>query len=87
MSNLSITSETYETAITDQLQEYFRSNEFLRPYQSAYRMGSSVESALSELCSSILKELDRFRSVFLIILELSAAFAERNRDRFPYLHR
>ena len=74
MSNLSLISETFETAINDQLQEYFRLNEFLRPYQSAYRKGNSVESALSEVCSSILKELDRGRSVFLIILDLSAAF-------------
>ena len=74
VSNLSLISKIVETAINDQLQEYFRSNELLSPYQSAYRKGHSVESALSHVYSSILKELDRGRSVFLIMLDLSAAF-------------
>ena len=59
VSNLSLMSKIVETAINDQLQEYFRSNELLSPYQSAYRKGHSFESALSHVYSSILKELDR----------------------------
>ena len=74
MSDLSLISETLETAINDQLQDYFRSNELLKPYQFAYRKGNGVVSALSDESSNILKELDRGRSFFLIMQDLSTAF-------------
>ena len=74
VSNLSLVSKIVETAINEQLQSYFSANGLLSPYQSAYRKGHSVESALTHVYSSLLKELDRGRSVFLILLDLSAAF-------------
>ena len=74
VSNLSLVSKIVETAINDQLQSYFSAHGLLSPYQSAYRKGHSVESALTHVYSSLLKELDRGRSVFLILLDLSAAF-------------
>ena len=76
-----------ETAINDQLQSYFSANGLLSPYQSAYRKGHSAESARIHVYSSFLKELDRGRSVFLILLDLSAAFDTISHSRlFEVLH-
>ena len=44
-----------------------------------------VESALTHIYSSILKELDRGRSVFLVMLDLSAAFDTISHERLLHV--
>ena len=74
ISNLSFVSKVLESVINLQLQVHFEDNKLLDNYQSAYRIGHSVETALSHVHDSIMKQLDRGRTVFLVLLDLSAAF-------------
>ena len=85
VSNLSFVSKIVETAMNNQLQQHFNENKLLSTYQSAYRKGHSVESALTHVYSSLLKELDRGRSVFLIMLDLSAAFDTVSHERLLHI--
>ena len=74
VSNLPFVSKIIETAVSNQFLAHLDNNQLLNPYQSAYRKGHSVESAFQHVYSSILHELDRGRSVFLVLIDLSAAF-------------
>ena len=85
VSNLSFVSKVVETAMNSQLQQHFTENNLMCTYQSAYRKGHSVESALTHVYSSILKELDRGRSVFLVMLDLSAAFDTISHERLLHV--
>ena len=51
-----------------------RENNLLDPMQSAYRSGHSTETALLRVHSDIVSAIDKGRGVFLILLDLSAAF-------------
>ena len=72
--NLLSVSKMIETAVNNQFMAHLESNSLLNAHQSAYRKGHSVETAFQHVYSSILHELDRGRSVFLVLLDLSAAF-------------
>ena len=67
-------SKVVEKAAACQFVTHIESNGLLHARQSAYRKGHSVETALLQVSSSILKELDDNRVVFLAMLDLSAAF-------------
>ena len=74
ISNLSYTSKCLETAVSMQLFHHLGANRLLNPLQSAYRPGHSTETAMLHVHSSILEQLDKGKSVFLVLLDLSAAF-------------
>ena len=74
VSNLSYISKVIETAMNNQILDHFSSNNLLSAFQSAYRRGHGVESTITHVYSSILKQLDKGHHVFLILLDLSAAF-------------
>jgi retron-type reverse transcriptase len=74
VSNLPFVSKVIETAVCNQLTAHLNVNQLLDSHQSAYRKGHSVETAFQQVYSSILHELDRGRSVFLVLIDLSAAF-------------
>ena len=63
-----------ETAVNNQFMAHLESNSLLNSHQSAYRKGHSVETAFQHVYSSILHELDRRRSVFLVLLDVAAEF-------------
>ena len=46
----------------------------IQSHQSAYRPGHSVETAIQHVYSARCEQLDRGRTVFLVLLDLSAAF-------------
>ena len=50
------------------------------PHQSAYRSAHSTETALVRVSSDILSALDRREGVFLVLLDLSAAFDTIDRE-------
>ena len=75
ISNLPFVSKVLESVINLQLQVHLKDNKLLDDYQSAYRIGHSVETALSHVHDSIMKQLDSGRTVFLVLLNMSAAFA------------
>ena len=50
------------------------------PHQSAYRSAHSTETALVRVSSAIVSALDRREGVFLVLLDLSAAFDTIDRE-------
>ena len=74
VSNLAFLSKTLERVAVKQLTSYFNENELLPTYQSAYRAGHSVETALLRVRNDILQALDNHKCVLLVLLDLSAAF-------------
>ena len=74
VSNLSFFSKIIETAINNQLMDHFSQHNLLSPFQSAYRRGHSVETTITHVSSSILRKIDQGHQVFLVLLDLSAAF-------------
>ena len=51
------------------------------PHQSAYHSAHSTETALVRVSSDILSALDRREGVFLVLLDLSAAFDTIDREQ------
>ena len=80
VSNLSFLSKVIETAVANQLMKHFDQHKLLDQHQSAYRPNHSVETALQHVYSSILHQLDRGRAVFLVLIDLSAAFDTVSHD-------
>ena len=80
VSNLSFISKVLEKVVFAQLHGYVTTNKLLNKFQSAYRPSHSVETALLHVSSSILWHLENKRAVFLILLDLSAAFDTINRS-------
>ena len=74
VSNLSFVSKVIERAVAHQLGHYLDGNSLHHPYQSAYRTGHSVETALTRVHSDIMQALDKKQGVILVLLDLSAAF-------------
>jgi hypothetical protein len=63
-----------------QLVEHLESNNLHEILQSAYRKYHSVETALLKVHNDILCSIDNNKSVFLILLDLSAAFDTVNHE-------
>ncbi len=74
VSNLPFLSKVIERVVAAQLTEYMTKNSLTEPLQSAYRQHHSTETALVHVLNDILLSLDKKKSVFLILLDLSAAF-------------
>jgi hypothetical protein len=74
ISNLKFLSKVIEKVVSCQLTEHLEKNKLHLSLQSAYKKNHSVETALLKVHNDILSELDKKRSVFLVLLDLSAAF-------------
>ena len=74
VSILPFLSKVIETAVCNQLMAHFDSHGVFDSHQSAYRPGHGVETAMQHVYSSIFEQLDRGQTVFLVLLDLSAAF-------------
>ena len=74
VSNLSFVAKVIEKAAASQLVEYLTTNNLYDPMQSAYRMNFSTETALLKLQNDTLSYFDQRKAVFLVLLDLSAAF-------------
>ena len=74
MSNLSFISKVIEKVMASQLLDHMNANGPLDPMQSAYRVAHSTETAVLRVHNDIVNSLDRGLGVFLILLDLSAAF-------------
>jgi hypothetical protein len=80
VSNLSFTSKLVEKAVAAQLSQHLTTNNLQEVMQSAYRPCHSVETALLRIHDDILRAMDSKQGVFLILLDLSAAFDTIDHD-------
>ena len=74
ISNLSFVSKLLERHIAADIRCYIDENVLLDPFQSAYRLRHSTETALVRIHDDILQALDREKGVILVLLDLKAAF-------------
>ncbi len=74
VSNLCFISKVIEKVVASRLRDHLQANQLLDPMQSAYRAGHSTETALLRVHNDILSAVDKGHGVFLVLLDLSAAF-------------
>ena len=74
VSNLPFVSKVLEKIIAAQLSSYMRENGLYEMHQSAYRCYHSTETALVKVQNDMLRAVDDGCGVFLVLLDLSAAF-------------
>ena len=74
VSNLTFISKTIERAVANQLNGHLLTNSLHEAHQSAYKRFHSTETALLKVHNDILVALDERQPVFLLLLDLSAAF-------------
>ena len=74
ISKLPLLSNIIEKIVSRQIIEYLLFHNLFDEYQNAYRPGHSTETTLLKFADDILKYLDNYDSVQLILLDLSCAF-------------
>ena len=74
VSNLTFISKLIEKVVAKQITTHFKKHNLLEKFQSAYRPLHSTETALLRVSNDILRAVDDKRCVFLVLLDLSAAF-------------
>ena len=74
VSNLPFLSKILEKVVSRVLSEHRARNNLDIPLQSAYRQHHSTETVLLKVHNDVLRALDRRECVFLVLLDLSAAF-------------
>ena len=74
ISNLKFISNMIEKAISYQLTNYLRDNDFEESLQSAYKTFHSTETALMKVHNDIASAIDNQSYTILLLLDLSAAF-------------
>ena len=74
VSNLAYIGKIIEKVVVTQLDAHLTHNDLDEPLQSAYRTSHSTETALLKVSNDILLALDKRQCVYLVLLDLSAAF-------------
>ena len=80
VSNLSAVSKLLERGALNQMNDYFNDNDLHCPVQSGYRPWHSCETLLIRMFDDINKEVARDQAVFVVLLDLSAAFDTIDHD-------
>jgi len=73
-SNLEFLSKLIGETVFVQLNNYLGENDLHEPLQSAYKIFYSTEAALFTVTNDIMLSFDKGDNVFLVLLDLSAAF-------------
>ena len=74
ISNLNFLSKVLEKIVAKRLCSYMSKNGLNEVYQSAYKSGHSVETALLKVQNDLLLDIDNKHGIILVLLDLSAAF-------------
>ncbi len=74
VSNLPFICKIIEPVVASQLTPFLAVNSLCEMFHSPYRQFHSTETALTCVLSDILLSLDQRKAVFLVLLDLSAAF-------------
>ena len=80
VSNLPYISKIVEKVVAAHLQKHLQNNQLYEPMQSAYRPAHSTETALVRVTNDLLCAVDKQQAVFLVLLDLSAAFDTVDHD-------
>ena len=82
VSNLPYLGKLIEKVAVQQIDTHLSSNNLHEPLQSAYQANHSTETALLKVTNDILLALDKRKCVYLVLLDLSAAFDTINHNVF-----
>ena len=74
VSNLKFISKTTERVACSFIVDHIKTHNLFSRVQSAYRSYHSTETALLSVQNDILRAVDKFGAVLLVLLDLSAAF-------------
>ncbi len=74
VSNVAFVSKLTEKIALERVNDHICTSNLSQKFQSAYRSGHSTETALLRVKSDIMHAFDNRRAVFLVLLDLSAAF-------------
>ncbi|XP_072025396.1 uncharacterized protein [Amphiura filiformis] len=80
VSNIAFIGKVIEKAAIIQINDHMRANELDELCQSAYKEKHSTETALLKVTNDIARAIDDNKAVFLIMLDLSAAFDTIDHD-------
>ena len=81
ISNIAFLSKLLESLACEQYVDHLKKCNLAEMFQSAYREGHSVETALVRVHNDIMRAFDEKKSVILVLLDLSAAFDTVDHDR------
>ena len=81
ISNIAFLSKLLESLACEQYVDHLKNCNLAEMFQSAYREGQSVETALVRVHNDIMRAFDEKKSVILVLLELSAVFDTVDHDR------
>ena len=81
ISNIAFLSKLLESLACEQYVDHLKKCNLAEMFQSAYREGHSVETALVRVHNDIMRAFDEKMSVILVLLDLSAAFDTVDHDR------
>jgi len=82
VANIKFLSKVIEKAASCQTTDHVDGNHLSDEYQSSYKRHHSTETALVKVQSDILQSLDNNKAVFLVLLDMSAAFDTVDHDIF-----
>jgi hypothetical protein len=74
ISNLAFVSKIIEKVVAARLLDHVKENDLNETFQSAYKKGHSTETALLRVHNDIIRSIDNGNGIFLILIDLSAAF-------------
>ena len=74
VSNLSFLSKLIEKVISSRILKHITDNELIDKFQSTYRCGHSMETALLRVYNDIVTMVGKDNGSYLVLLDLSAAF-------------
>ena len=73
-------SKIFETVISEQLSDYFLTNNLLCPQQYGFKKNSSTELAAFELLDRVLDQMDKHKIPTTFYIDLSKAFDSLRHD-------
>ena len=74
VSNLAFVSKIIEKIVAARLRKHLQENNLNESFQSAYKKDHSTETALLRVHNDIMRAIDSGHGIFLILIDLSAAF-------------
>lgn len=80
VSNIAFLSKILEKIVCSQIEKYITDNNLDEIYQSGYKKGHSVETALTKILNDIYVSKEKKRFTALCLIDLSAAFDTIDHD-------